>query len=211
MKMKSVLVVNPKGGAGKTTLAINLAAALASAGDQQVKLWDLDRQHSALDWLALRPADRPPIQPMYNGQANGRDKGVGSGWLVLDAPAGIRGKMLDRALKLANKVIVPIQPSMFDMAASSQFIQELLKEKAVRNHHAFVGIVGMRVDPRTRAAATLGAFLHQFDLPIVTLLRDTQVYANAAFNGLSIFDLPSSVGGKDVEQWNPLLEWVSGK
>ena len=156
MKMKSVLVVNPKGGAGKTTLAINLAAALASVGDRQVKLWDLDRQHSALDWLSLRPADRPPIQPMHNGQASDREKGDGSGWLVLDAPAGIRGKMLDRALKLANKVIVPIQPSMFDMAASSQFIQELLKEKAVRKHHAFVGIVGMRVDPRTRAAATLG-------------------------------------------------------
>ena len=209
--MKSVLVVNPKGGAGKTTLAINLAAALANVGDQDVKLWDLDRQHSALDWLALRPADCPPIQAMHNGQSGGRNKGAGSGWLVLDAPAGIRGKMLERALKLANKVIVPIQPSMFDMAASNHFIQELLKEIAVRKHHAFVGIVGMRVDPRTRAAATLGAFLHQFDLPIVTLLRDTQVYANAAFNGLGIFDLPSSVGGKDVEQWNPLLEWVIRK
>jgi chromosome partitioning protein len=209
--MKSVLVVNPKGGAGKTTLATNLAAALANMGDQEVMLWDLDRQHSALEWLALRPTDRPAIQAMNSTQSGGRHKSAGSGWLILDAPAGIRGKMLDRALKVANKVIVPIQPSIFDMAASSNFIQELLKEKAVRKHHAFVGIVGMRVDPRTRAAATLDAFLHQFDLPIVTLLRDTQIYANAAFNGLSIFDLPSSVGGRDVEQWNPLLEWVNEK
>ena len=206
--MKSILIVNPKGGAGKTTLATNLAGALANVGDQDVKLWDLDRQHSALDWLALRPENRPPIQAMNETKSAGRNNSAGSGWLILDAPAGIHGKMLDRALKVAHKVIVPVQPSVFDMAASGDFMQELLKEKSVRNHETFVAVVGMRVDPRTRAASTLGAFLNQFDLPVVTWLRDTQVYANAAFNGLSIFDLPSSVGGRDVEQWHPLLEWV---
>lgn len=208
--MRSVLIVNPKGGAGKTTLATNLAAALANLDGQDVRLWDLDRQHSALDWLALRPADRPLIRGMNSTQSSvGRNKGAGSGWLILDAPAGIRGKMLDRALKVAHKVIVPIQPSVFDMAASSNFIRELLKEKAVRKQNAFVGIVGMRVDPRTRAAATLEAFLDQFDLPVVTLLRDTQLYANAAFNGLSVFDLPASIGGREVAQWHSLLEWIT--
>jgi chromosome partitioning protein len=208
--MRSVLIVNPKGGAGKTTLATNLAAALANLDGQDVRLWDLDRQHSALDWLALRPADRPLIRGMNSTQSSvGRNKGAGSGWLILDAPAGIRGKMLDRALKVAHKVIVPIQPSVFDMAASSNFIRELLKEKAVRKQNAFVGIVGMRVDPRTRAAATLEAFLGQFDLPVVTLLRDTQLYANAAFNGLSVFDLPASIGGREVAQWHSLLEWIT--
>jgi chromosome partitioning protein len=206
--MKSILIVNPKGGAGKTTLATNLAGALANVSDQEVKLWDLDRQHSALEWLALRPDDKPPVQAMTAPQSSARGNGNGSGWLILDAPAGIHGKMLDRALKVADKVIVPIQPSVFDMAASSQFMQALRNEKSVRKGQTFIGIVGMRVDPRTRAASTLNAFLSQFDLPILTWLRDTQVYVNAAFNGLSIFDLPVSVGGKDVEQWHPLLEWV---
>ena len=206
--MKSILIINPKGGAGKTTLATNLAGALANVGDQDVKLWDLDRQHSALDWLALRPADRPPIRAMNEARPDDRSSSGDSGWLILDAPAGIHGKMLDRALKVAHKVIVPIQPSVFDMAATGNFMQDLLKEKSVRKHKTFVGMVGMRVDPRTRAASTLGAFLHQFDLPIVTWLRDTQVYANAAFNGLSIFDLPASVSGRDIEQWHPLLAWV---
>jgi chromosome partitioning protein len=207
--MKSILIVNPKGGAGKTTLATNLAGGLANLGDQEVRLWDLDRQHSAMQWLSLRPADRPAISPLVGRPQNPGHARVGSGWLILDAPAGIHGKMLQRALKLAHKVIVPVQPSIFDIAASGDFLRELLEEKAVRKHQCQIGIVGMRVDPRTRAATTLGAYLQQYDLPILTWLRDTQVYPNAAFNGLSIFDLPSSVSARDAEQWQPILQWVT--
>ena len=207
--MKSILIINPKGGAGKTTLATNLAGALASVGDQEVRLWDLDRQHSAMEWLSLRPADRPAISPLVGSPREQNRSRGGAGWLVLDAPAGIHGKMLQRALKIAHKVIVPIQPSVFDIAASDDFLRQVLEQKSVRKQQSRVGIVGMRVDPRTRAAATLGAYLQRYDLPILTWLRDTQVYANAAFNGLSIFDLPSSVSGRDTEQWRPILEWVS--
>lgn len=208
--MKSILIVNPKGGAGKTTLATNLAAGLASFGDGEVRLWDLDRQRSALEWLSLRPADRPAIRPLVGNKYDHEPAHTKStGWLILDSPAGIHGKMLQRALKLANKVIVPIQPSIFDIAASNDFLGELRELKAVRQDKCRIGIVGMRVDPRTRAASTLGAYLQQFDLPILTWLRDTQVYANAAFNGLSIFDLPDSVSGRDTEQWQPILEWVT--
>jgi chromosome partitioning protein len=206
--MKSVLIINPKGGSGKTTLATNLAGALASAGMGDVRLWDLDRQHSALQWLALRPADRPQVSAL-TGKPGENSRSHGSGWLVLDAPAGIHGKMLQRALKIAHKVIVPIQPSVFDMAASGEFLGELLEDKALRRRQTRIGVVGMRVDPRTRAASTLGAFLQQYDLPILTWLRDTQVYANAAFNGLSIFDLPASISGRDTEQWHPILQWVA--
>jgi len=207
--MKSVLIVNPKGGAGKTTLATNLAGGLANLGDQEVRLWDLDRQHSAMEWLSLRPADRPPISPLVGAPHDqGRRRGA-YGWLVLDAPAGIHGKTLQRALKIAHKVIVPIQPSIFDIAASGDFLRVLLEEKAVRKQQCEIGVVAMRVDPRTRAATTLGAYLQQYDLPILTWLRDTQVYANAAFNGLSIFDLPTSVSGRDTEQWHPIFQWLA--
>ena len=104
---------------------------------------------------------------------------------------------------------VPVQPSVFDMAATSEFLHALAEEKAVRKHREFVGIVGVRVDPRTRAAATLEAFLGQFELPILTYLRDSQIYPNAAFNGLSIFDLAPSVAERDHSQWQTILAWVS--
>jgi chromosome partitioning protein len=94
------------------------------------------------------------------------------------------------------------------MAATSTFLQTLMAEKAIRKHKTFVGIVGMRVDPRTKAAATLEAFLAQFKLPVLTYLRDTQVYVNAAFNGLSVFDLPDYLSARDLEQWQPLLDWL---
>lgn len=204
--VKAVLVANPKGGSGKTTIATNLAGSLAARGEK-VYLWDLDRQQSSRSWLAIRPADRPAILRL-----DARDDEPlmprGSSWLVLDSAAGLRGKNLAHALKLAQKVLVPVQPSVFDMAATSTFLQTLMEQKAIRKHKTFVGIVGMRVDPRTKAAATLEAFLAQFKLPVLTYLRDTQVYVNAAFNGLSVFDLPEYVGARDLDQWQPLLNWL---
>ena len=206
--MKAILIANPKGGTGKTTLATNLAGSLA-ARKHKVFLWDLDRQQSSLNWLATRPADRPVIHRL---DAEADDESAmprGSSWLVLDSAAGLHGKNLAHALKISNKIIVPVQPSVFDMAAASAFLQTLLEEKAVRKHKTFIGIVGMRVNPRTRAAVTLEAFLAQFNLPVLTYLRDTQIYVNAAFNGLSLFDLPEYLSGKDVEQWQPILDWIA--
>lgn len=205
--MKAILIANPKGGSGKTTLATNLAGSLA-VGKQKVFLWDLDRQHSSRNWLAIRPADRPVIHGLDAKDDDESSMPTSSSWLILDSAAGLHGKNLAHALKIAHKIIIPVQPSVFDMAATSAFLQTLLEEKAVRKHKTSIGIVGMRVNPRTRAAATLEAFLAQFNLPVLTYLRDTQVYVNAAFNGLSLFDLPEYLSGKDLQQWQPILDWI---
>ena len=207
--MKVVLLANPKGGSGKTTVATNLAAALAARGER-VYLWDFDRQKSALEWLSLRPATLPMIRRL-DGRRPDEDSGAGnSGWMVLDSPAGLHGKNLEHALKAAGKVIVPVQPSVFDMAATRDFIRQLLLEKAVRKQRTFVAIVGVRVDARTKAAATLRGFLAQYDLPVLACLRDTQLYPNAAFTGRSVVDLPLSQAEQEIEQWSRILDWVVG-
>jgi len=205
--MQAILIANPKGGCGKTTLATNLAGCLANR-NARVTLWDLDRQKSSLEWLSIRPAQLPAVRSLDGEDTDEIKLPRGKSWLVLDSAAGLHGKTLRRALRPVHKVLVPIQPSLFDMAATRDFLAVLHEEKAVRKHKAFVGMVGMRVDPRTRAAATLEAFLKQFDLPVLTCLRDTQNYPNAAFTGRSIFDLPPSLIERDLEQWQPLIDWL---
>lgn len=199
--MKTILIANPKGGAGKTTLATNLAGYLASTGED-VYLWDLDRQKSALHWLSQRPAHLPPIQRLDSARQKAH------GVLVLDSPAGLHGERLGELLKRVERVLVPLVPSSFDLDATRVFLDELRKEKTVRTGKAFVAIVGMRVDARTKAAEKLDEFLTPIELPVLTHLRDTQNYVTAAFEGKSIFDMAPSTVAQDVAQWQPIIDWV---
>jgi len=200
--MKTILIANPKGGAGKTTLTTNLAGYLATKGET-VFLWDLDRQKSALHWLSMRPAHLPAIHRLDSAKQKSTE-----GVLVLDSPAGLHGDKLADLVKRVEQVIVPIVPSSFDFAATRTFLDELLEEKAVRKGRAFVAIVGMRVDARTRAAEKLDDFLAPIELPVLTHLRDTQNYVAAAFEGKSIFDMAPSLVAQDVAQWQPIMKWL---
>jgi chromosome partitioning protein len=202
--MKIILIANPKGGSGKTTLSTNIAGYLASRG-QKVAMLDLDRQISATKWLSFRPHDLPEIQMV---QEEGI-KAVKADWLVIDSPAGLQGKNLDAALKLAQQVIVPISPSLFDIQASRDFLNILSEEKSVYKGKKGIGIVGMRMAPQTRAATMLEEFIAELNLPVLAYLRETQVYVNAAFEGKSLFDLPASIARRELEQWDYLLNWLN--
>ena len=208
--MKAFLVANPKGGSGKSTLATNLAGYFASKR-HEVMLGDIDRQQSSREWLGIRPFELPSIDTWDIGHDNIARPPKGTTHVVLDTPAGLRGKMLDKVLNLSTRVIVPVQPSMFDMAATRNFLTELLSEKAVRKGRVDVAVIGMRVDARTRAAAELERFFASFDLPVLTYLRDTQVYVQAAGAGMTIFDLPPSRAERDLEQWRAIIEWAEGE
>ncbi len=203
--MKNILIANSKGGAGKTTLATNLASYLAAAG-LPVMLNDLDRQKSSALWLGRRPADLPLIHS-YN--AHNKAKLKESAWVITDTPAGLRDEKLSDAVKQADCVIVPIQPSAFDIGASSDFLDKLAEEKAIRKNKTFVALVGMRVNSRTHAAAGLADFMQQTGFPVLTYLRNAQVYATAAELGIGLFDMRASLVAPDMEQWAPLLTWIN--
>ena len=205
--MKSFLVANPKGGAGKSTLATNLAGYFARRGGR-VMLGDVDRQQSSRAWLDIRPAGLPPIS---GWEIKAGDPARPPAWtthVVLDTPAGLHGKLLERVLKPVRRVIVPVQPSLFDILATRSFLAELLAEKAVRKEKTFVAVVGMRVDARTRAAAELERFLSSWNLPVLGHIRDSQLYVQLAANGMTLFDLPPSRVERDLEQWQPILDWA---
>lgn len=199
--MKTILIANPKGGSGKTTLSVNIAGYLANQG-LRVAMLDLDKQRSSSLWLETRPAHLPPIKIL------GTAKGEEYDWLVIDSPAALHGKNLAHAVKLANKIIVPVAPSLFDLHASSEFLHRLVQEKRVSSNKYPIGVIGMRMEMRTKAAWALEHFLTALELPILAYLRETQVYVNAAFEGKSLFDLPPHIAERELEQWAFLKKWL---
>jgi len=124
--MKSFLIANPKGGSGKSTLATNLAGYFARCG-HHVMLGDTDRQHSARDWLSIRPNALPPIRSWDLEKDQPARPPKDTTHVVLDTPAGLHGKALERVLRQVNRVIVPVQPSLFDILATRAFLETLLE------------------------------------------------------------------------------------
>jgi chromosome partitioning protein len=203
--MPVIAVANPKGGVGKSTLATNLAGLFARRG-HAVMLGDVDRQQSARQWLALRP----PNLPLIAGWETARDDVVrppkGTTHAVLDTPAGLHGKRLDAVLKLADQVIVPLQPSLFDIQATHGFLGELLAHR--RAGAMRIAVVGMRVKEGTLANDRLHEFIAGLPVPAVAFLRDTQNYVHLAAHGLTLWDVSPGRVERDLAQWAPLVDWV---
>ena len=205
--MQTIVVANPKGGSGKTTLATHVAGWLAGKR-HRVALQDLDPQRSSAEWLGRRPELFPRIFGVPPAAKSRDVKDHGAQWLVVDTPAGLHGEDLREAIRRADVMLVPLTPSAFDMAPTQHFLAAIHDYKAVRKGELAIGIVAMRVDARTLSAAELDEFLKTFEFPVVAHLRDTQVYVHCARDGASVFDLPRSRGEQDWEQWRPLTRWI---
>lgn len=208
--MQVFLIANPKGGVGKSTLATNLAGLLAQrrqgGGDIRVMLGDVDRQQSSRLWLDRRPAVLPRIESWVLQLGKPAKPPRGTTHVVLDTPAAMHGDKLKECLKLAHRVLVPVQPSMFDILATRSFFEELAGMKAARGLP--VGLVGMRVHERTRSAEEFLRFIETTGLPLITCLRDTQNYVQLAAHGMTLFDVAPSRVGKDLAQWAAIEDWL---
>lgn len=211
--MRSVLILNAKGGCGKSTLATNLAGYYASKG-RRVVLADFDPQESALDWLAARPAERPAITGIAawrDGFRVPRD----ADWVIIDSPAAVKGRELSGLVRRADSILMPLLPSPMDVRAANHFIAELNAVRKVVNREVRVATVANRIREHTLATAELEDYLARFSLPngrpfpFLAGLRATQNYVWAAERGLSIFEFAPVKTLPDREQWVRILRWLS--
>jgi chromosome partitioning protein len=213
--MQRILILNAKGGCGKTTIATNLAGYFASEG-RITALMDYDPQGSSMKWLSLRIADRPDIQGVAAYQ---RRRGVTRSFqlqlpgkvdrIIIDAPAGISGLQLIEYLQLADTVIMPVLPSPIDIHAAAHFIQDLLLIGKIRSRGIRLGIVANRVRENTLVYKDLEKFLKVLGIPLVANLRDSQNHMRAAEQGLSIHELKGNRADPDRERWDNLIQWLN--
>jgi chromosome partitioning protein len=203
--MPVIVVANPKGGVGKTTLSTNIAGYFASRGNK-VMLGDVDRQQSARTWLSLRPPGLATISPWEVSHDEVVRPPKGTTHVVLDTPAGLHGKRLDEAMKLADKVLIPLQPSIFDIHATHEFVRELLAHK--RGAGVQIAVVGMRTREGTIATDQLRGFIEGLKVPLLGFVRDTQNYVHLAAHGLTLWDVSSNRFERDIAQWAPITAWL---
>ena len=203
--MPVIVVANPKGGVGKTTIATNLAGYFAGRGEK-VMLGDVDRQQSSRTWLSLRPVGLPSISTWEVSHDEIVRPPKGTTHVVLDTPAGLHGKRMDEVMKIADKVLVPLQPGIFDIHATNDFIRQLLAHR--RSERVSLAIVGMRTREGTISTDQLRNFLEGVKVPLLGFLRDTQNYVHLAAHGLTLWDVASSRFERDREQWEPITQWV---
>lgn len=211
--MRTILILNPKGGCGKSTLATNLAGYYASRG-HTVALADFDPQGSSIDWLAVRPADRPLIHGVAAWEESLRVP-KNTEYLIMDSPAAVRDKSLSDLVRRAESILIPLLPSPMDMRAATRFLEALMDLRRVVNCEVKLATVANRVRDHTIAATNLSDYLHALKLPdghhfpCLAALRASQNYVHAAERGLSIFEFARAATLQDREQWKPLLRWLN--
>lgn len=209
--MSIIAVVNRKGGCGKSTLAVHLAARLARDG-HAVLLADLDRNRSASCWLRARRTQDAQALPAIQGHVIEPDKAFrrpsGITHIVIDTPGGMTGFELARVACYADTILMPVGSGRFDREAASASHGELLKTPRVASGRCKLAAIGMRVSARNNAAARLKQWAAEHNLPLIAMLRDSPLYGNCVERGYSLFDLPPQQVAADLETWTPLLSWL---
>ena len=212
--MQRIVVMNPKGGSGKTTIAINLASYFASRQQSPV-LMDFDPQGSSLRWVKKRQPPQPPIHVIAAFEKDSRTTRAfqlrvpdSATHVIVDTPAAVESRAMPDITKDADKILVPVLPSDIDIHACSRCIRDLLLVAKIRREDNRIGVIANRVRRNTLTYQTLIRFLQTLGIPIVATIRDSQNYVRAAELGIGVHEMKSYVAAEDVEQWQPLVEWL---
>jgi len=214
MRTHTTLVINPKGGSGKTTVATNLASYFA-ANQVATALMDYDPQGSSLNWLRQRPLDLAKIHganaaPAKPGRLRSLDMRVpeDTRQLVIDAPAGASGLLLQEMLLRTNCILIPVAPSSIDIHATANFIRDLLLAGRIRANNIRLAVIANRVRKSIPVYQPLERFLNSLNLPLVTRLSDSDVFLSAAESGIGVFDMEFAASATERQQFLPVAEWV---
>jgi chromosome partitioning protein len=215
--LRKIVVLNPKGGCGKSTLAVNLAGYLAACNNS-VALMDFDPQGSSMRWLKVRPSAAPPILgiPAYrlNGSATRSWQlrvPAEIRYLVVDTPASIPADSLAELTSGAHAILIPVLPSDIDVHAASQLMKDLLLIAKVSRRMGRIGVIANRVRENTVAYRSLMKFLSSLSISVVGVLKDSQNYVHSAAQGLSIHEMPAAKMRDDVERWQGIFNWLEEK
>ena len=213
MRPNTTLVINTKGGSGKTTVTTNLASYFASKRIPTAVM-DFDPQGSTLAWLGVRSAEAPRI---HGANAAPQRTGLRSfamqvpsetRQLIIDAPAGASGMLLQDMLARADAILIPVASSAIDIRATANFIRDLMLSGRLRARNIRLGVIANKVRKSMPVYEPLERFLGSLKLPLLTRLADSDAYLKAAETGLGIFELDYSQTLAEREQFMPVVEWV---
>jgi chromosome partitioning protein len=213
--MQRIVVLNPKGGSGKTTIAINLASYFASRQQTPV-LMDYDPQGSSMRWVKKRQQTQPPVHVIAAFEKDARitrsfqlRPPPDSTHVIVDTPAAVGAHEMPDLTRTADKVLVPVLPSDIDIHACSRCIKDLLLVAKIRREDNRLGVIANRVRRNTLTYQALIRFLQTLGVPIVATIRDSQNYVRAAEQGLGVHEMKSYLVREDTEQWEPLVAWLA--
>jgi chromosome partitioning protein len=213
--MQRIVVLNPKGGSGKTTIAINLAGYFASRQQKPV-LMDFDPQGSSLRWAKKRQPGQAPIHVIAAFEKDSRTTRAfqlrvpdDTTHIIVDTPAAVEARELPEVTRDADKIIVPVLPSDIDIHTCSTTIRDLLLVAKIRRDEDRIGVIANRIRRNTLTYQSLIRFLQTLGIPIVATFRDSQNYVKAAAQGIGVHEMKSYIAQDDVEQWQPLVDWLA--
>ena len=212
-----VTIMNSKGGAGKTTIATNLAASFTMM-DQKTVLVDHDKQGSATKWLQKRPRELKEINGVYVNDTR-FTRGLNKIWqleipdesdiVIVDTPAGFDGFELDDLVKKTNIIIIPVLPSAHDIRATAEFIgNTLLLNYSYRNKKPAVCVIANRIDKSSLAFIKLEKFLHSLNIPFISKFSDSRYYLQAAEKGVGFCEVATKINREEIYEWYKLIKWI---